>query len=251
MIRSVFRLEPGLDAKPSDLATVNWGLEHIERLRRGRAETRQSMVALTTGIGGVAIGAFVALTAPMVTTIYQGRPADTNRLTIDHQALVTGYVAIAAAAVGARRAAKADDGKALEAAFPGEEDRYFLPTSIGSTPTDADDGAAAILAGIKTTTSSAFWEYPDGHIPFVGALSVLLDGQGRARAIIVTEWVEIMPFGSVDEDFARAYGEGERTLAWWRPAMGAWYRASALRHGAEFSDSTPLICEWIAVARRL
>ena len=51
VLRSVFRLEPGLDAEPSDLATVNWGLEHIERLRRGRAETRQSLVALTTGMG--------------------------------------------------------------------------------------------------------------------------------------------------------------------------------------------------------
>ena len=115
VLRSVFRLEPGLDAEPSDLATVNWGLEHIDRLRRGRAETRQSLVALTTGIGGVAIGAFVALTAPMVTTIYQGRPLDTNRLTFDHQTLVTGYGALAGAAATARGAARAGDGKALGA----------------------------------------------------------------------------------------------------------------------------------------
>jgi hypothetical protein len=116
-IRSVFRLEPGLDAEPYDLATVNWGLEHIDRLRRGRAETRQQLVALSTGIGGVAIGAFVALTAPMVATIYQGRPSDTNRLTINHQTLVAGYGAMAAAAAGARSAARAGDGKALAAAL--------------------------------------------------------------------------------------------------------------------------------------
>jgi uncharacterized protein YhfF len=60
-----------------------------------------------------------------------------------------------------------------------------------------------------------------------------------------------MPFGAVDEAFARAYGEGARTLAWWRAAMRAWYRASAARHGEDFSDDTPIICEWIAVARRL
>ena len=117
VLRSVFRLEPGFDAPPSDLPTVNWGLEHIDRLRRGRVDTRQSLVALTTGIGGVAIGAFVALTAPMVTTIYQGRPADTNRMTIDHQALVTGYGAMAAATAGARHAAKAGDAKAQGAAL--------------------------------------------------------------------------------------------------------------------------------------
>jgi hypothetical protein len=65
VFRSQFRIDRDLEAEPSDLVTVHWGLEHIERLRRGRTETRQSIVALTTGIGGVAIGAMVALTAPM------------------------------------------------------------------------------------------------------------------------------------------------------------------------------------------
>ena len=141
--------------------------------------------------------------------------------------------------------------RVLEDAFPGEEARYFAPMSIGGTPSDADSGAAAILDGTKTTTASAPWDWPDGRIPFVGALSILLDGQGRARAIVETERVEIMPFGSVNEDFARAYGEGDRTLAWWRSEVGAWYRASAARHGQGFSTDTPLICEWITVVQRL
>jgi hypothetical protein len=136
VLRSVFRLEPGLDAPPSDLPTVNWGLEHLDRLRRGRAETRQSLVALTTGIGGVAIGAFVALTAPMVTTIYQGRPLDTNRLTFDHQTLVLGYGALAGAAATAQGAARAGDGKALGAALA-EIDRQ----SASILPLVPDKGA--------------------------------------------------------------------------------------------------------------
>ena len=111
--RSQFRIERELEAEPSDLATVNWGLEHIERLRRGRAETRQSVVALTTGIGGVAIGAMVALTAPMITTLYQGRPADTARQTIDHQTRLDGYGALGKAVAVAERAARAGDGAAL------------------------------------------------------------------------------------------------------------------------------------------
>jgi uncharacterized protein YhfF len=103
--------------------------------------------------------------------------------------------------------------RVLEAAFPGEAARYFSPMSIGDTPGVADAGAAAILAGAKTATSSARWDYPDRRIPFAGALSVLLDGRGRARAIVETERVATMPFGAVDEAFARAYGEGDRTLA--------------------------------------
>jgi hypothetical protein len=115
--RSQFRIDRDLEAETSDLATINWGLEHIERLRRGRAETRQSMVALTTGIGGVAIGAMVALTAPMVTTLYQGRPADTARTTIDHQTRLDEYGALSKALATAEQAAKANDEGALGTAL--------------------------------------------------------------------------------------------------------------------------------------
>lgn len=59
-----------------------------------------------------------------------------------------------------------------------------------------------------------------GRIPFVVALCVLLDGQSRMRAIIETVRVEIISFGSVGESLAWSYGEGDRTLSWWRSTMG-------------------------------
>ena len=139
----------------------------------------------------------------------------------------------------------------LETAFPGEQGRYFEPMIIGATPASADAGVTLILNGTKTATSSAFWEYPDGRIPFVGALSVLLDGRNHARAIVETARVEIMPFGSVDDRFACEYGEGDRTLSWWREEIGAWYREAATRHGEIFSNATPIICERFTVVRRL
>jgi uncharacterized protein YhfF len=141
--------------------------------------------------------------------------------------------------------------RVLEAAFPGEESRYFLPMSIGSAPAQADDGAVLILNGTKTLTSSPFWDYPDGKIPFVGALSVLLDGSRRPRGIVETTRVEIMPFAAITEAMARAYGEGDRTVEWWRRVMGAFYRASAARHSEVLTDDTPHIWEWFAVVRRL
>ena len=48
---------------------------------------RQNVIALTTGIGGVAFGSFVALTAPIINTAYQGNPAENARLTIDRRIL--------------------------------------------------------------------------------------------------------------------------------------------------------------------
>ena len=139
----------------------------------------------------------------------------------------------------------------LEAAYPNEKARYFPPMSIGSTAADADEGAALILEGTKTATSSPFWAYPDGRIPFVGALSVLLDGRRVPRGIVETGRIEIMRFGSVNAGLARDYGEGPRTLEWWLRVLGGFYRASAERHGMVFTDDTEIICEWFAVARRL
>lgn len=139
----------------------------------------------------------------------------------------------------------------LQSAYPGEDARFFGPMTIGADPATADEGVAAILNGVKTTTSSAFWDWPDGRIPFAGSFCVLLDGQSRMRAIIETKRVEIISFGSVDEKLARSYGEGDRTLNWWRSTMGDYYRRDAARHGIAFSDDTALIFEWIAVAKRL
>lgn len=145
----------------------------------------------------------------------------------------------------------AEFGHVIEAAFPGQAARHFAPMLIGGTPGGGDAGAAAILAGEKTLTSSPFWDYPDGRIPFAGALFVLLDGSRRPVAIVETMRVEVMRFGDADAAMAWAYGEGERTLDWFRREIGAWYRDAAARHGAEFSPDTEVIFEWFRVARRL
>ena len=138
-----------------------------------------------------------------------------------------------------------------EAAYPGEEARYFLPMSIGSAPETADEGAVLILNGTKTLTSSPFWDYPDGKLPFVGALGVLLDGSQRPRGIVETTRVEILPFGAITEEMARAYGEGKRTVEWWHRVMGAFYSASAAHHNAILADDTPHIWEWFTLVLRL
>ncbi|WP_153062042.1 ASCH domain-containing protein, partial [Escherichia coli] len=139
----------------------------------------------------------------------------------------------------------------LEAAFPGEQARYYLPISIGGHAELADQGAALILSGVKTATSSPYWDYPDGRIPFVGALSVLLDGRGEPVAIVQTVSVEPVRFADVTDTMAWVYGEGERTRAWWLQANRAWYRDKAARDGQVFSEDDPILWETIEVVRRL
>jgi len=139
----------------------------------------------------------------------------------------------------------------LESTYPGQAARYYLAMSIGGTPDLADEGAALILNGTKTATSSPLWDYPDGRIPFVGALSVLLDGQQRAVAVVETVGVRLVRFCDVTDEMAKAYGEGQRTLEWWRRVIGDWYRTKATRDGQDFDENTEILWESISVARRL
>ena len=139
----------------------------------------------------------------------------------------------------------------LLAHFPSDTARYFVPMKIGGSSKIADEGAALILAGIKTATSSTPWHYSDGRMPFVGALSVLLDGADRPRGIVETTRVQLVEFSAVDADFAYEYGEGPRTLEWWREAIGEWYLADAAAHGRLFRPSSQIICEWFRLVARV
>lgn len=82
---------------------------------------------------------------------------------------------------------------------------------------------------MKTATSSAAWHYADGDVPFVGALSALIDGDGRPLAILETKRIAVTAFGDIGKAFAFEYGEGDRSLDWFRSHIGAWYR----RHPAD------------------
>lgn len=89
--------------------------------------------------------------------------------------------------------------------FPSEVRRHFVPMKIGSTI----KGAELILSGLKTATSSALWHYPDGRIPFVGALSVVVDGGDRPRGVVETIRVEHVAFSAIDQSFAFATGKDQ------------------------------------------
>lgn len=101
---------------------------------------------------------------------------------------------------------------------------YFGPTALSSVPPPAwsfGDGAeadallAAILDGTKTAMASARDSYDsDDDLPEIGRMSILLDGGGHPRALLVTTAVSVTAFGEVSEEHALT--EGEESLAAWR-----------------------------------
>lgn len=137
--------------------------------------------------------------------------------------------------------------KFLNSGFsPANANDLFLESfQIGSTAAAADGGARLILNGEKTATSSLLWQYElSGEpTPYVGSLSVLEDGSRAPVCVVQTTWVEIIPYGQIDADFARDYGETDGTLDSWYRVFGENYASLCESIGRQLTEQTPLLCE--------
>jgi len=123
--------------------------------------------------------------------------------------------------------------------------RYFEAFGFGNTPEMADDLADLVLRGIKTATSGLLWEYEDRQKPryAVDDLHVVLSGAGEPLAVIETVELRILPFSEIDAAFARDYGEGDRTLAWWQTHLWDHYVEECTALGRTPAVEMPLLCE--------
>jgi uncharacterized protein YhfF len=116
----------------------------------------------------------------------------------------------------------------------GDDERPELMTRLGLLVRD----------GPKRATTSLLADYErDGEpMPRPGDHSVILDGAGQPLCIIRTAWVEVRPFGAVDEAFAWDEGEGDRTLADWRRGHEWSFRTV----GTPVDEATPVVLERFA-----
>lgn len=109
--------------------------------------------------------------------------------------------------------------------------------SFGGTPELADELLDLVLSGRKTATASALRDYQaeDEDPPSTGSLSIITDGSGQPRALICTTQVRVVPFDEVDEEHARAEGEGDLSLAFWRDVHQACFASE--EHGPVTPDT--------------
>lgn len=115
---------------------------------------------------------------------------------------------------------------------------------FGATPEQADELLDLVLRGLKDGMASSVWDYEatGEAMPEVGEVAVVLDGEGAPRAVIETTALEVVPFDQVGEEHARAEGEGDRTLAYWRGAHERyWGEHSENPRG--FEPDMPVLCE--------
>lgn len=128
----------------------------------------------------------------------------------------------------------------------------YVVEPFGDNPALADELVALVLAGTKTATCSALWDWEaEGNPPpEPGLLWVVLDGGGEPRCIVETMEVTHRRYDEVDADFAAAEGEGDRSLTYWRKAHRRFFSRTLPAIGKEFVADMPLVCERFRVVYR-
>jgi uncharacterized protein YhfF len=110
-----------------------------------------------------------------------------------------------------------------------------------------------VLAGTKTATCSWYESYAvEGDpIPKVGERSYIMDSSDTPRCIIEVTSVEVLPFLEVDESFAYAEGEGDRSYAYWKRAHENFFTAFGKTIQMQWDSQTQsVVCERFKVVHR-
>ena len=129
---------------------------------------------------------------------------------------------------------------------PGPQDRrYFEAFQFGAGREMANQLSRLVLDGIKTATSDLIWHIDAQEKPRwqAGDEHIVLDGDWLPVCVIRTTELEERLFRDVDERFAWDYGEGDRSLEWWRRHIFEWYAKQCRELGIEPTEEMPLLCE--------
>jgi uncharacterized protein YhfF len=117
--------------------------------------------------------------------------------------------------------------------------------AFGDSAELADELIELVLWGRKRATAGALadFEHDGAPPPVPGDIWIASDGSGHARAVIRVTDVRIGPLSSVDEQFARDEGEGDRTLKWWIEAHESFFRRYLPTIGVEFHPDQMTVFE--------
>lgn len=118
--------------------------------------------------------------------------------------------------------------------------------AFGSGAAMADELLVPVLSGAKRATAGVLVEYEAEGQPWdrTGFHEVVVDGRGQPACILRYTACEVRPFDQVDEDFARAEGEGDLSLAWWRDAHFRYYDPFLrARFGRPLAPDEPMVLE--------
>jgi uncharacterized protein YhfF len=132
-----------------------------------------------------------------------------------------------------------------EAAGAAEDQVGYDVVSFDDSPETATELAGLVVGGRKRATAGLLRQFgADGEpLPVIGGYVVLVDGDGRPRAVWRTKELRLGPLVSVDDAFAWDEGEGDRTRASWLDAHRAFFGRLAERGGFALHDGIETVFE--------
>ncbi|MEH6527642.1 MAG: ASCH domain-containing protein [Sneathiella sp.] len=127
----------------------------------------------------------------------------------------------------------------------GIEGHDYAVVTFGNTKALAETLLALVLSGKKRATASLLTDYSgqDVPLPKVGDYVVVLDGSSAPNCIWRTTDVTVKPFNEVDEIFAWAEGEGDRSLDFWLSTHRAYFTLQCHAEGFEMHDHMETVFE--------
>lgn len=123
--------------------------------------------------------------------------------------------------------------------------RPYQVNQFGDNPALIRELTQLVLAGTKTATCSALWEWEaEGEeLPTVGSKTITLDETNQPICIFETTEVILQPFNQVDAQFAYDEGEDDRTLETWRREHWKYFSRVLPTIGKAPSLTMMLVCE--------
>lgn len=110
---------------------------------------------------------------------------------------------------------------------------------------DANECAKLVQKGVKRATSDSLLGLQNRkeRLPKIGDFTIVTNWDGEAQCIIETTKVRLKPFFSIDEEYARLEGEGDKSLEHWKKVHWDYYS----RELAEFDrlprESMIVVCQ--------
>lgn len=118
-------------------------------------------------------------------------------------------------------------------------------------PEGATELGALVLTGKKTGTASLLLDYEDEgeSLPEKGSISIIVDGKGTPLCAIETVDVALVPFDEVTAEHARAEGEGDLSLEYWRKVHRRFFQGCRTQD-RPFLETSIVVCERFEVIER-
>lgn len=128
--------------------------------------------------------------------------------------------------------------------YPEYSNEKYETWNFGYGDYQANKLIGYVKQGIKTGTSSAYDLYDDSEKkPEKNDISIITYGNGLPGCIIKTIEIRNKKFHEINEDEAKAEGEGKLTLDYWREVHEHFFKKEYAEMGREFSFDIPVIYE--------